>query len=210
MKTCNKCLTVKPIDAFSPNGPGRVRGSCKDCENARRKSSRVPKPRPELDALTSKATQKRLAKEFAKWLVSENPFAGTYRKASMGCWQSTSKSINNGRPMLGAVIHYRAVMDHLGYDIEGMHVHHDCRNPLCVNPDHLQVLTPEDHIALHSREDSAHLIGPSLPYYGQRKTLACLAVVRAIIAKLGAIPKWSQLAEMTGYSEYLIKKALSH
>jgi hypothetical protein len=209
MKICNKCQTAKPIKSFSPNGPGRVRGACKTCEGKRRKSTYNAKPSAPLTALTSKVTQNRLAKEFAKWAASENPFEGTYRIAANGCWNSTVTSSLHGRPMLGATIHYRAVMAHLGYDIEGMHVHHDCRNPWCINPDHLQVLTPEGHLALHKREDSAHLIGPPMPSYGQRKTLACLSAVRGIIEKLGAIPSWSRLVEMTGYSEYLIKKALS-
>lgn len=209
MKTCNKCLIVKPIESFSPNGPGRVRGACKTCEGKHRKATYKPKPPVFLNALTSKETQKRLAKEFAKWMVSENPFAGSYRITSDGCWRSTSKVLSSGRPMIGTMIHYRAVMAHLGHSVEGMHVHHDCRNPLCINPDHLQVLTPEDHKALHRREDSAHLMGPPLPTYAQRKTLACLSAVRSIIEKLGEVPKWTRLAEMTGYSEYLIKKALS-
>lgn len=52
-------------------------------------------------------------------------------------------------------------------------------------------------------------MGPPLPTYAQRKTLACLSAVRSIIEKLGEVPKWTRLAEMTGYLEYLIKKALS-
>lgn len=32
---------------------------------------------------------------------------------------------------------------------EGFHVHHDCRTPACVWPDHLELLTPSEHMRLH-------------------------------------------------------------
>ncbi len=36
---------------------------------------------------------------------------------------------------------------------EGWHVHHKCKNPLCVNPDHLQAVSHAEHIRIHDREN---------------------------------------------------------
>lgn len=33
---------------------------------------------------------------------------------------------------------------------DGFHVHHTCRNPICANPEHLQVLSPREHARAHA------------------------------------------------------------
>jgi hypothetical protein len=34
---------------------------------------------------------------------------------------------------------------------EGKHVHHRCRTTMCVNPDHLEAVTPREHAIAHDR-----------------------------------------------------------
>lgn len=39
----------------------------------------------------------------------------------------------------------------VGPVLDGMHLHHECQNPGCVNPGHLTSLTPGDHVREHAR-----------------------------------------------------------
>lgn len=46
--------------------------------------------------------------------------------------------------------HRRAYREFYGVEIEpGNHVHHVCTNPACINPHHLQQVTPAEHRAIH-------------------------------------------------------------
>lgn len=47
-----------------------------------------------------------------------------------------------------------------------VHVHHKCKNTLCVNPDHLERITIEDHSRLHNS------LGPTNEIIKTRKTCA--------------------------------------
>lgn len=33
-------------------------------------------------------------------------------------------------------------------EVDGLHIHHTCRQPSCINPDHLKAVTPAEHLAL--------------------------------------------------------------
>jgi hypothetical protein len=46
---------------------------------------------------------------------------------------------------------HRAVYELLtGPILEGRHLHHRCEQPACVNPEHLELLTPAEHARLHN------------------------------------------------------------
>ena len=38
--------------------------------------------------------------------------------------------------------------------LRGYHIHHVCQNPLCVNPRHLEQLTPKEHSSQHSKQST--------------------------------------------------------
>lgn len=45
----------------------------------------------------------------------------------------------------------RAYRDHYGEIPEGHDVHHRCEHPPCINPEHLQAVTPAEHGLLHRK-----------------------------------------------------------
>lgn len=71
-----------------------------------------------------------------------------------GCWQWTGAPGSNGygqfsinRRKYGA--HKASYLLFVGPISEGKHVHHTCENIMCVNPKHLTVLTPKEHLSFH-------------------------------------------------------------
>jgi hypothetical protein len=65
-------------------------------------------------------------------------------------WEWTGKEYDGYGRFEGMAAHRFIWIHILGRDApEGRHVHHVCTNPLCVNPDHLQVLTAKEHFASH-------------------------------------------------------------
>lgn len=78
-------------------------------------------------------------------------------EANTGCWLMTSV-INcgystiqiNGRETLA----HRAAYELLKGPIpEGLELHHVCRTKSCINPDHLEVVTRDEHCLRHKREE---------------------------------------------------------
>lgn len=64
-----------------------------------------------------------------------------------GCWIWTRSTSGGGYGHMGwdgkVVRVHRAYVKDLGWDVpDGMHLDHLCRNRVCCNPDHLEVVTP--------------------------------------------------------------------
>lgn len=74
-----------------------------------------------------------------------------------GCWNWTSHvdwngyarlwSNRAGRKELAHRIIYHEEVEEIPL---GWHVHHLCHNKICVNPDHLESISPSSHSSLHS------------------------------------------------------------
>jgi HNH endonuclease len=70
------------------------------------------------------------------------------------CWVYTGKSTKNGYSGVGVggrwVYGHRLSWEHeYGPIPDGMRIHHECENPLCVRPEHLTVVTASQHAASH-------------------------------------------------------------
>jgi hypothetical protein len=64
-----------------------------------------------------------------------------------GCWNWQRGLTDRGYPSNKAHRHYyRRAAGTLG---KGVHVHHRCKNPACVNPEHLEAIQPLDHFIEH-------------------------------------------------------------
>lgn len=64
------------------------------------------------------------------------------------CWEWTGKRYIYGQ-WHGQPAHRAVYEEFVGPIGDGLHLHHICENKICVNPDHLEPLTPEEHKARH-------------------------------------------------------------
>lgn len=72
--------------------------------------------------------------------------------AVTGCWNWTGSYYSTtGRPHWDGKLAYRRVYEErVGPIADGNHIHHACQNIKCVNPAHLESLTPTEHKARHA------------------------------------------------------------
>ncbi|MDU4747377.1 HNH endonuclease [uncultured Pantoea sp.] len=240
IKQCSKCKHRKDITEFPTNGKNKATGqtlyrsACKICERKRDKARYVPAPSSPKPTHIRLTDTNRLAVEFSQWAKGQNPFDDTYSVDPVsGCWNWSGALCAAGygcrlRKDSETTLAHRAMMEHLDYELSGMHVHHDCRNRKCINPDHLKVMTPDDHAALHAKElYSGHDIGPQLPKHSHRRAFTAKAAIVSYLESLPdsalAIPaarpyqyqpktakalRESEISVKTAVSGYLVSKLL--
>lgn len=89
--------------------------------------------------------------------ADESPEARFGRKVTIranGCWAYNNDLEHYGQHYtfrVGTPAHRFAYETLVGPLDEGLHLHHKCENPGCVNPKHLEPMTPGDHVAHHAR-----------------------------------------------------------
>ena len=64
-------------------------------------------------------------------------------------WTGAISTTGYGRKGKGYV-HRIAYEEKFGKIPKGSHIHHKCNNPLCYNADHLEIMTPKEHMGEHN------------------------------------------------------------
>lgn len=97
----------------------------------------------------------------ARWGSETERFLDLVEKTET-CWLWKGHHDAQGRPTHGRVpgsgtrperAYRRAYRLFVGEIPEGCAAHHTCQNPRCVNPAHLEILTPRAHGILHKRRE---------------------------------------------------------
>ncbi len=84
-------------------------------------------------------------------MTVEERFAAKYEVATSGCWLWTSSRFRNGygqfrdKRFPTALAHRVSWLLHRGPIPDGMQTDHLCRNPRCVNPDHMELVTNREN-----------------------------------------------------------------
>jgi len=94
----------------------------------------------------------------------------------------------------------------------GMEIHHKCRNRACVNPDHLELLTREDHRKLHpSKLQDVCKRGHSMADSYVDKTGKRIGRRCCRVCMLESVRRWQEKNKervLTMQREYRLRRAL--
>jgi hypothetical protein len=144
-KECTKCHEVKPLALFPKNKicAGGLNSSCKECKNSHSRE-RYLKDHPRA-VYTSDSEKDRNG----HYIPVEIRFLSKIEYLANGCWRWLGFITENGYGRLkkeGDIKHHLA--HRYSYERskgpipEGLVIDHLCRNRDCVNPDHLEAVTP--------------------------------------------------------------------
>jgi hypothetical protein len=131
--TCSKCGKYKPLDSFyraRREKKGR-QSECIDCLRARRGNKRIPKQPHSLSDLYDRSSLS--TSGCVEW---QGPISGGYGKVRIG-----------GKYYQ---VHRVSFVLNGGTIPDDKHLHHRCKNKICINPDHLALITPSAHSLLHN------------------------------------------------------------
>lgn len=145
-KLCRRCGTAKPRAEFSirSDRPCGLQARCKRCQSemgerrraiarATRPSTRKgPLPRPAIDRLRQKYVVRDAGHDTQCWMWTASTNALGYGKFGIrGGWKPSHR------------VSYEL---HVGPVPDGLELDHLCRNPRCVNPDHLEPVTHAENV----------------------------------------------------------------
>lgn len=81
-------------------------------------------------------------------MAIKTPFESKYTIAASGCWEWKSRTGRYGLVRVNGVMtsaHRATYIKLRGKIPDGLELDHLCRNPLCVNPDHLEPVTAKEN-----------------------------------------------------------------
>ena len=103
-------------------------------------------------------------------------FLAKIKVARSGCWLWTGAKSNGygyfafaGANVRAHAFAYELLRGQVG---KGNHLHHTCENKLCVNPAHLQALSPKAHRRIHSAKQTHCINGHEFTPLNTRITKA--------------------------------------
>lgn len=158
-RQCRKCGAVKPIEEYYPRGPaypGKRNTACKPCHNQPPKDYGAAY-RAELDrlgwALASRSvTVMTITRETSRTtILTDRQLTSLLRRIKVGpaCWEWQGHQTEAGygifsfghSPGTGGAAHRIVYQVLVGPIDDGLTLDHLCRNPSCVNPEHLDPCT---------------------------------------------------------------------